>query len=381
MLLAFLGAVLPSWGHHLTSNYQVIGAYFLALAIGIVSSARFGQWLLPRRGVRVLLIAGNAIGAGALLYLAAVSPPAPAWTRMIGLFFLGTCAGLVHTAILLAISPMYRHDPAATVNIAGTLFGLGCLTVALLMSGSYYVYTVPSMLILLAVFPGFFAAICVKARFAAPAPGGQRPVRMVLDDLRSPSALFFAALLFFQFGNEWSIAGWLSLFLVQRLGISPEKALLLLAVYWLALLVGRIVAQSLLPRISHSRFLIGSVIAAMFGCLILSQTDNKFGAMTGILFIGGGFAPIYPLVVEKIGDRFPDYHPGLYNGIFSFAFAGGLLAPCSLGWAAHFWDVRAVMVLPLFGTVMVLLLLIAIWVEGRFPVHSKTSERAPAGPS
>ncbi len=46
----------------------------------------------------------------------------------------GFAAGLLHTAIFEAISPMYRHDPAATVNVGGMLLGLGCLTVALLAS-------------------------------------------------------------------------------------------------------------------------------------------------------------------------------------------------------------------------------------------------------
>ena len=33
---------------------------------------------------------------------------------------------------------------------------------------------------------------------------------------RSPGAVLFALLLFIQFGNEWSIAGWLPLFLIRR---------------------------------------------------------------------------------------------------------------------------------------------------------------------
>jgi fucose permease len=260
---------------------------------------------------------------------------------------------------------MYRHDPAATVNLAGTLFGLGCLTVTLLFSGTFYVYTVPSILTLLALIPGFFAVMYGRAHFGATAAEERQPIREVIEELRSPAALLLALLLFFQFGNEWAVAGWLPLFLVQRLGISPADSLLMLALYWLSLMVGRVAAQSVLPRVSHWRLLMGSVIAAMFGCLVLSSTDNRFGATIGILLLGAGFAPIYPLVVEKIGDRFPYYHPGFFNGIFSFALTGGLLAPCSLGWFAELWSIRAVAVLPLFGTVMVLLLLIAIWIEGR----------------
>lgn len=369
MLLAFLGAIQPSWGHHLTFTYDVVGEYFLAMSVGIVLSVSLGQFLLPKRGIRFVLTLACGLACAAFLYLALVSPPVPAWARMAGMIAIGIAAGLLHAGIFHAISPIYQHDPAATVNLAGTLFGLGCMMMALLVSGTFYVYTVPSILILLAVVPGLFAIGFYRASYAIPPKDAQRPIREVFADLRSPTAVFFALMLFFQFGNEWALAGWLPLFLIERLGISPAKSLLLLALYWLALLVGRIVAQSALPHVSHGKFLAGSVIAAMFGCLVLGFTDNRFGAMVGILSIGAGFAPIYPLVVEKIGDRFPYYHPGFYNGIFSFAFTGGLLAPCLLGWLIEWWDIRAVVVLPLFGTTMVFFLLIAIWLEGRLHRH------------
>ena len=108
-----------------------------------------------------------------------------------------------------------------------------------------------------------------------------------------------------------------------------------------------------------------SAAASILGCLILSATDNRFGALSGILLLGGAFAPIYPLVVEKIGSRFPSFHPGFYNGIFSVALACGLLAPCTLGYFAAQWGVNIVMGLPLAGTVVVLVLVLLIGLEAR----------------
>ena len=105
-------------------------------------------------------------------------------------------------------------------------------------------------------------------------------------------------------------------------------------------------------------------------CVVLSVTDNRFGAISGILLVGAAFAPIYPLVVEKIGHRFPDYHPGFFNGIFSFAMAGGLLAPCLLGYFASYWGVGVVMSLPLAGSVVVFLLLMLIGLEARLRAGS-----------
>ena len=157
----------------------------------------------------------------------------------------------------------------------------------------------------------------------------------------------------------------LALFLTQRLGVSPSASLSLLALYWLALLVGRVVAQWLLARVRHGRLLAAAVVAQVFGCTALFFTDNLFGATVGVLLAGGGFSVILPLVLEKIGDRFPRYHPALFNGIFSIALTGGLLAPASLGYFAHFYGTGVVMGLPVAGALMVALLSLAIWLEAR----------------
>jgi fucose permease len=211
-----------------------------------------------------------------------------------------------------------------------------------------------------------FIPIYARTRFHTEDSARQPSLGQAFADFRSPAALLFALLLFFQFGNEWSIAGWLPLFLIQRLGISPESSLMMLATYWLALLVGRVVVISVLPSVNRGKLLMGSVTAALFGCIILSSTDNRFGAVVGILLVGGGFASVYPLVVEKIGGRFPYYHPGFFNGIFSFALTGGMLAPWSLGFFTDLWGIRVAMTLPLLGTVMVFILLVLIWAESRF---------------
>ena len=124
--------------------------------------------------------------------------------------------------------------------------------------------------------------------------------------------------------------------------------------------------------VRHGRLLMASVVSAMFGCLILSLTDNLFGAGSGILFVGAGFAVIYPLAVEMIGDRFPYYPPGVFNGIFSLAVTGGLLAPATLGYFATLWDIRVVMWLPLAGTFMVLILVLLIWLESKLSGRTET---------
>jgi FHS family glucose/mannose:H+ symporter-like MFS transporter len=366
LLIAFLGAILPSWQHHLSSEYETVGFYFVGLIAGILASVWISPPLLEKKGIGWTLAFACAAASCALLYLAFVSPPFSPWWRVAGMALVGCAAGILHTAIFNAISPMYRHDPVATVNLGGMLFGLGCLTVALLVSGTFYIYSAPTIQVWIAIIPALFGWLYVRSRFTAQPFAHAPSPHAVLAELRSPGAVLFSLLLFFQFGNEFAVAGWLPLFLSQRLGISPATSLGMLALYWFALLIGRIVAQWMMPRVRHTRLLIVSVLGAMFGSVILIATDNRFGAISGVLLLGGSFAPIYPLVVERIGHRFPSYHPGFYNGLFSFAIAGGMLAPCLLGYFASLWGIWVVMGLPLVGSAMVFLLLLLVWLEARF---------------
>jgi len=374
VLLSFLGTILFSWQHHLTSQYGIVGLYYAGLIVGLVGSARFSPALLRRKGFSWTLALACGLAGAAFLYLAFVSPPFSPWWRVAGMAIVGFSAGLLHTAIFHAISPMYRHDPAATVNLAGILFGAGCFTLAILISGTFYLYTAAAVQVWIAVIPALFGWMYWKTPFVVSSQaesGTEHPAtRATFSGLRSTGAVLLSLLLFFQLGNEWALAGWLPLFLSQRLGISPPSALGMLALYWLALTIGRAASQWILPRARHGRLLLTTVTAAMFGCIILGATDNKFGAITGVLLVGGAFAPIYPLLVEKIGHRFPSYHPGFYNGIFSLAMAGGLLTPGVMGYIASVYGLRMIMLIPLIGSVVVFVLLLLIWLESRLRAYS-----------
>ncbi|SPF42127.1 Major facilitator superfamily MFS_1 [Candidatus Sulfopaludibacter sp. SbA4] len=364
-LLALLGAILPAWGYHRDPpDFTAVGNYFLSLAVGIVAAARLAPRIMAGRGLTFLLVSACALSCVALAYLALVSPPLSQWWRVAGLLALGIGAGLLDMGLFYAISRSYQADAAGTVNLGGIWYGLGCLAATLLVAGTFSAYyAVPSILLFMAAVPGVFAAIYARSSYAAPPAGTQPSLRQALADFRSPGAILFALLLFFQFGNEFSIAGWLPLLLIRRVGLSPSAALLTLALYWFCLMTGRLGAVAILPRVRHGRLLVGSVLLALFGCLILFSTNNGFGAAMGAVFVGCGYAPMYPLVAEAIGRRFPYYHPGFFNGIFSFALVGGLIAPATLGYLAVSQGVGVVMGIPLIGTCTVMVLILLIWLE------------------
>jgi hypothetical protein len=364
-LLALLGAILPAWGYHRDpADFTAVGNYFLSLAIGIVLAALSGRRVMERKGIGFLLTLSCSVSCAALVYLALVSPPVSAWWRIGGMLALGVGAGLLNVGLFHAMSGYYTGDRAGTVNRGGIWYGSGCL-VSTLMAGLAFGYDVKVILLVMATVPAAFGIRFRRTGYETLAGGKHPAIKQALHDFRSPGAILFALLLFFQFGNEWSLAGWLPLLLNRRIGVAPKEAILFLALYWLFLLAGRMAAVAILPRVRHGHLLFGSVFSALFGCLVLFLTNNPFGAASGIFFLGAGYASIYPLVAEAIGRRFPYYHPGFFNGVFSLALIGGLLAPATLGYAAHAFGVGVVIGIPLLGTCLVMTLLLLIWLESK----------------
>lgn len=381
VLVGLLGSLLVAWQYHLDTDPHLIGLHFLALNAGYVIAVAAAQRLVLRISIRALALFACALGFASLVGLSFAVPPAsPSW-RMFGVSVVGLAGGCLATALLYLLEPYFSAAPAMVGNLAGALFGCGCLLSTVIVAMTYFAGSVQIETALLAVVPLIYLVLYATNKFSralhpAEPRNEQNKVRETLRNLRSIAAVLFGLLLFFQFGNEWAIAGWLPLYLIHRLGANPVWAIFGLAIYFLALTLGRLMTQRFLPGTDHRKLLFASILAAMLGYLLLSFAASIIVAWLAVLVIGAGFAPIYPLVAETLDDRF-SYHPGFYNGIFSVAITGGMCAPWLLGYVDGYLGTRYVMLLPAIGSVAVLILALLIMLEAHLMSGRKT-EHPPA---
>jgi fucose permease len=359
-LLALPGGLLPLWGYHIQPDFGAAGNYFLALGLGVAAGGALARRYALKTSLGRLLGLGCFVAAVALLLLSVAAPPAQIWYQTMALLVTGAAAGIVNTAVLEGMSTSYESSPAPVTLLAGVFFGAGSVLAALLLAQTFGEEGATRWLSVVALIP-VGVGVCFShshiPRVEVPEVSMQQSVR----DLRSPLAVLFALLLFFQFGNEWSIAGWLPVFLIDRLGISPATAVGLLALYWTALVLGRLLAARLLPVVRHSRMLALSAFGALFGCILLAVAGSRFGVIFGLLLTGAGFSAIYPLVAERIASRFSYYHPGYFNGIFTFALMGGILSPFVLGHLAAGSGLGVVPMAAMAGSCAVFALVLLIW--------------------
>jgi fucose permease len=362
-LLALPGGLLPLWAFHVKTDFAAAGNLFLALGIGLTGASVAGYRWRERIPPGRLLPGGCFLGALSLLMLSLAAPPAAVWFQFLALLLTGASAGAINMAVLEPIATDYEANPAAVTLAGGGLFGAGSVAAAWLLADCLDAASPARLLATAAIAPAL-AGLAFGRIHAASPQKPPRPVAEVIEamkDLRSVLAILFALLLFFQFANEWSIAGWLPIFLIDRLGMNPGDAVMLLALYWFALTAGRFGAAQLLARVSHGRLLALSAFCGLFGCFVLLVTNTMLGVVTGILFTGAGFSAIYPLAAEKIATRFTYYHPGYFNGIFTFAMMGGILSPCTDGYLAATYGLRVIPLAVMAGSCAVFGLIGLIW--------------------
>ncbi|HMJ61964.1 MAG TPA: MFS transporter [Bryobacteraceae bacterium] len=383
-LLGLLGSLLVAWEYHIDVEPRVIGFHFLALSGGYVAAAAIAQKYVQRVPVRWIAVISCAAAFASLVALALLAPPAAAGWRIAGLAALGMSAGGLTAALLYAMEPAFSAAPAATANVAALLFGCGCLCATLVTGIAYAAGSMRWGTASLAGLPLLYLFIYLRSSHPPArnrvSPRKEDVLRETLKDLRSIATILFTLLVFFQFGNEWALAGWLPLFLIHRLGISPLLALGGLALYFLSLMIGRTIAQSLLAAVNHRRMLLGSVFLAMTGYLWLSFAGSLAAATAATTIIGVAFGPIFPLIAEQLDDRF-SYHPGFYNGTISIAVSGAMSAPWLLGYVDAYLGMQYVMLIPALGSVAVLILTFLLMLEARLMGGKRTqpSETLIAG--
>ena len=332
-LAALLGLLLPFLSHDLGEQNTRAAWLFGCVGLGILLPYLLRQ-KVANVAPRVLFRAGSLAASLALLVITEVEPIRFPWN--LGAWtMLGTSVGLLQGAVSRSGPPKrFEH---------GTLFCAGSLAATVCIAALTRWGLVPQFLPALAVVPVGFSLF----RFQTSSPVAET----VLSPLPRFTALISAALHVFQSGSEWTVAGWLPLFLMRRVGFSPESSLWVLALFWMSLLAGQALNSPVTVRLPQWRFLLLSSSAALVGCGFLALTGNVMGSLLAILLLGFGLGAI------RRSDSLPTMPP--------FVAGGGMLFPLIAGFVAQLYGLNAILLVPAFGVIVVTTLLLVLWLESK----------------
>ena len=361
IVLTTLGAVLPSLIERFGLQKDAAGALFLLLSFGILSGSLVFGPIVDRYGYKAILL------AAAILILAGIE--AIALARSLGalrlaILVIGFGGGVINGGASALVADISSEARSAGLSLLGIFFGIGAVGVPFalgVLSG-----LAPSSTILAAVGAIVLGPLAFIATTAFPRPKQAQgfPVAAGARLLRDPFILLTGVMLFLASGMEITVGGWTATFFKDELGVTDERALVFLSLYWLGMMLARLALGTVLRDVVPSRALAGCIAVGLAGSALLLGARSVPGAAFGVLLLGAGFAATFPVILSYVGERYAALSGTAFSVVLVMALTGGMILPYLTGVLGAEYGLRlSFLIVP--GALVALGLLLSVLVRQR----------------
>ena len=142
------------------------------------------------------------------------------------------------------------------------------------------------------------------------------------ETLLQPRVWLSVLLFFIYTGSEVALGTWVYTLLVESRGIPSEVAGLWAGSYWATFTVGRIMAGLYAKRVGVNSLVLGSLIVALLGAVLLWWNPINAANLIAVALIGFAIAPIFPALMSGTSQRVGVHYAA--NSIGMQMAAGGL---------------------------------------------------------
>lgn len=319
------GPIMPFLREELRLSYATGSMHLSASAIGMVVIGVFGDKIVQRLGVHMALWGGvlaMTLGALGLMFGSHVALTMASTTIM------GMSGSLLLVAQQTALAHHHRQRSAIAFtegNIAASL----CAMLAPLAIGALLRVGLSWRMAVLLPLPVLLILLIREGRQPVPMP--TRQVRA--DASKGLSLRFWAFWMVASLGvaAEWSLGFWGTDYLHSIVGFPLELAVTLLSIFFVAMLLGRIVGSRLAHFYAPIQLLGAALIIAILGVLLLWQASLAMLSLIGLGLAGFGIGNLFPMSLAAAVAAAPDQ---LSAATARMTLAGGiaiLSAPLFLG--------------------------------------------------
>jgi MFS transporter, FHS family, glucose/mannose:H+ symporter len=359
--MASFGIVMTSLGASLQTviaRYGIdkaqAGALLSLLSFWILAGSLVFGPVVDRRGYRTMLLLSFAAIVAGLETIAFA--PSLVWLRA-GVVVIGFAGGLVNGAANALVAEIGGERRGAALTFVGAFFGIGAVGVPLVLSSLSGTFSTSA---LVATIPAFIAlpfALTALSSFPPPKQPHGFPVADARRLLHDPVLLLMGLMLFLESGMEQTVGGWAAILFGEELNVSAERAPMYLALFWLGLMLTRLVLGFVLRSVEGARVLFASVAVALVSSLVLVSTHNVGAAAGAIFLLGAGFAAMFPVVFGFVGDRYATLSGTALSLVIAMALVGGMLMPYAGGVLGGAYGLRVTFLLVPISLVLLFLFL------------------------
>lgn len=331
IVMALLGATLPSLSSRLHFETADIGTLFLVMNGGMLASSLVLGLIMDRFGMKLPLAAG-AVLVAATLFMIAGAHSFTALLPAVLLLGMGGAALNGGTNTLIADLHSDAVRKSAALNRLGIFFGFGALFLPFTIGALLASLSLEAILATTAGLCAASAVFTAMLRFPAPKQRNTLPLAEIPGFLRSPLVLSFAFLLFLESGAEFILGGFISMYLARDMAVASVSVVSwILAAYWAAIMLSRAVLSRISLAMNPYTTLFFCAAGAGLTAFLSAIAPGPYLAAIAIALCGCSLAGVYPSALGIVGARFQSHSGTVFGILFAVALAGGMLLPWVAG--------------------------------------------------
>jgi fucose permease len=345
MVMALLGAVLPSLSDRLHFDLARAGDLFLFMNAAMLVSGLLTGPLMDRSGHKLPMIWSPALVAAAMAIIAVAGTFV---MLLVGVTVLGFGGGALNASANALVADIHA-DPRkknAALNLVGIAFGFGALVLPFIVGSLVATVGLTPILFVTTALSALVALFSTPLRFPAARQAGGAWLGGAGRLIRHPMLIALGISLFLQSGNEFIVGGFTAAYLRSVLNLSISTSAYLLAAYWAALMIARLILSRLLLRFSGPGIILLSAIASALAVAALISADSAFTSLAAILFLGCAISAIFPTTLGIAGALFESWSGTAFGLLFAMALAGGMSLPWTVARLASVTDLRTAFWIP-----------------------------------
>jgi MFS family permease len=313
-------------------------ALFVGAAASILTMALLG-WTADRLGRQIfLLISGGVMGAG----IAALAFAGSYAALLTALIVLHAASGLYDIGINAAAVDLEKATGRRLMAVLHAAFSAGGV-VGALSAGALLSTAVDYRHVYLGVLLPLGVVILAVATIRFP------PSRESPDDedrgerpglYRNLPLLLIAVIATLALLSEGEMEHWSGVYLRQTLGLSALLGGSGVAVFYGAMVAGRLGAALVLARFGNRRTLRAAGLLAAGGMTLALATREPLIVVAGFLVVGLALSAVVPIAFSVAGHLAPEMAGAAISVVTTLGYGGFLLGPVIVGGLAEVFSLR-----------------------------------------
>lgn len=379
IVIILIGVTLGAFAERLSMPGATLGFYFFFfLNIGVFISFFAVGPLIDRIGKKAVLVIGSFI-VGVCMILASISGSYQ--LICLWMFLLGVGAAGINGGGNTLVNDLYPENPSKALNLVNIFFSFGFVALPLIASWLMVNLGLTALMIVAAVLCFVPTVMYGVSKFPPPTMGSAFKLNEAGKAVSEPLVIFLALVLFCYIGLEVSTSGWSRSFLEAEHGVGSSSALLALAGFGIAMMIGRLLAGTILSGVKSSKMVLGSSVLAAVALAVFISSSSTGLALIALWFVGVFYGPIFPSTLGTAGISFTKYVGTIFSLCIGIGVLGSVILAPAIGKVAQGSGLRSGLWLAFVTAVVMAVLQVIVMIRARKfeqPTAAPAEAAAPA---